>query len=163
MKQQSRYTNKTFFFNNANCDENICPRLPQFRNKRSLPSIVIALRTQHGPRDSMTVLFLSILILASLQLFCFWMEWPTPPPPANSFQPTVELYSCSPAAADLLIPAVMMCTMFSFVPERTERIYSAVSFHSFQAHICIFTFAHSILYLVVIFFIHFCILILTVL
>lgn len=76
--------------------------MAEFRNKQSLSSIVIALRTQRTPRDSMTVLFLSILILASLQPFCFLDEVADFSPPANSFQPTVELYSLVPAAAECL-------------------------------------------------------------
>lgn len=85
--------------------------MPEFRNKQSLSSIVIALGTQRTPRDSMTVLFLSILILASLRPFCFLDEV------AGFSQQTVfnQQWSFTRSCSSC-------CGMFSFVPERTGRI-----------------------------------------
>lgn len=54
----------------------------------------------------MIVLFLSILILTSLQSFWFWMKWPIYPLPSNNLQPTMELDSFFPDTVELLIPGV---------------------------------------------------------
>lgn len=69
----------------------------------------------------MIVLFLSILILTSLQSFWLWMKWPIYPP--------IEQFSTNNGAL-LILPSYygvidscgMIYTMFSLVPERTGRI-----------------------------------------
>lgn len=86
--------------------------MAEFRNKQSLSSVVIALRTQRTPRDSMTVLFLGILILASLRPFCFLDE-------VADFSPPSKQFSTNSGA---LLVRSSCCGMFSFVPERTGRI-----------------------------------------
>lgn len=59
-------------------------------------------------------LFLSVLILASLQPFWLWMKWPLPPPlhpPANTSQPTLELFLARSSCCGVIDRCGMMNTV----------------------------------------------------